>query len=142
MRLARICLVLIVGVLLLRGVTMPGQDARFASAQKSVEAWLALTDATRYADSRREASAAFQASVSEESWSHDMQTHRRWPLGLVETRKLKSTVPSKTLAGAPDGEYVVVTYDTDFEHKQAAVETVTVSLEKDGVWRMAGYSIK
>jgi hypothetical protein len=142
MRLARICLVVIAGFLLMHGLTMSAQDARLQSAQRSVEEWLALTDATRYADSRREASAAFQAGVSEETWSHDMQTVRRWPLGYVESRKLKSVVSSKSLAGAPDGEYVVVTYDTSFEYKQAAVETVTASLEKDGVWRVGAYTIQ
>jgi hypothetical protein len=142
MRLARICLVLIACVLLMRGAILSGQDARLQAAQRSAEEWLALTDATRYADSRKEASAAFQAAVSEQSWSHEMQNIRRWPQGKVGTRKLKSAVYSTTLPGAPDGEYVVVTYDTDFENKPAAVETVTVSLEKDGIWRVAGYSVK
>jgi hypothetical protein len=44
--------------------------------------------------------------------------------------------------GAPDGEYVVIQYDTKFDNKAAAVETVTVARGKDGVWRVAGYYIK
>jgi hypothetical protein len=141
MRLTRISLFLLVGVLLVAGVPVSGQDGRLQSAQRSVEAWLALMDATRYADSRREASASFRAAVSEDDWSHDMQTVRSWPQGKVVTRRLKSAVYSKTLAGAPDGDYVVVTYETGFDNKQA-VEMVTASLEKDGVWRVAGYTVK
>lgn len=142
MKLARICLLLIAVIPLLRGEPIAAQDARLQPAQKSVEAWLALTDATRYAESRRQASAAFQAAVTEESWSHDMQTVRRWPLGKVQTRAFRDAVSAKMQPGLPEGDYVVVTYDTSFEHKQAAVETVTTSLEKDGAWRVAAYVIK
>jgi hypothetical protein len=46
------------------------------------------------------------------------------------------------LPGAPDGEYVVIQYESSFEHKQAAVETVTPMLDKDGTWRVSGYFIR
>jgi len=46
------------------------------------------------------------------------------------------------LPGAPDGEYVVFQFDTSFERKGTAVETVTVSKETDGAWRVSGYYIK
>ena len=57
------------------------------------------------------------------------------------TRKLKSKMYSKTLPGVPDGEYVVIMFDTQFENKKSAVETVTPMLDKDGKWRVAGYLI-
>lgn len=47
-----------------------------------------------------------------------------------------------SLPGAPDGKYVVIQYDTSFENKKAAVETVTPMLDKDGKWRVSGYYIK
>jgi hypothetical protein len=55
---------------------------------------------------------------------------------------LKSATYTKSLPGAPDGEYVVIQYDTGFEHKQSAVETVTPMLDKDGKWRVSGYFIR
>jgi hypothetical protein len=42
----------------------------------------------------------------------------------------------------PDGEYVVFQFNTSFEQKAAAVETVTAMREKDGTWHVAGYFIK
>ena len=45
------------------------------------------------------------------------------------------------LPGAPDGTYVVLVYDTRFEHKERARETVTVALE-GGRFRGAGYFIR
>jgi len=55
---------------------------------------------------------------------------------------LKSASYTKTLPGAPDGEYVVIQYDSSFEHKQSAVETVIPMLDKDGQWRVSGYVIR
>lgn len=66
----------------------------------------------------------------------------RDPLGKVLTRKLKSATYAKTLPGAPDGEYVVIQYESSFEHKQSAIETVTPMLDKDRSWRVSGYYIK
>ena len=63
-------------------------------------------------------------------------------MGKLLSRKLKSATYKTTMPGAPDGEYVVIQYDSSFEHKQAAVETVTPMLGKDGKWRVSGYYIK
>jgi hypothetical protein len=57
-------------------------------------------------------------------------------------RALKNANYTKTLPGAPDGEYVVLQYETSFEHKQSAAETVTPTLDKDGKWPVSGYFIK
>jgi hypothetical protein len=66
----------------------------------------------------------------------------RNPLGKTLSRKLKSASHTKTLPGAPDGEYVVIQYDTRFEHKQSATETITPMLGTDGTWRVSGYFIR
>ncbi len=61
------------------------------------------------------------------------------------TRKVFVQTPAtftRTVPGAPDGEYVVIQFDTQFENKAAAVETVTPMREKDGSWRVSGYFIK
>jgi len=83
----------------------------------------------------------FKAHVSREQWQ-SMLYATRDPLGKMLSRKLKSATYTKTLPGAPDGEYVVIQYESSFEHKQSAVETVTPMLDKDGKWRVSGYFIK
>ena len=110
-------------------------------AQQSSDAWLTLTDAGKYADSHRDAAQYFKNAVTNDQWQSQMHASRE-PLGKVLSRKLKSATYTKTLPGAPDGEYVVIQYDTNFEHKQSAVETVTPMLDKDGKWRVSGYHIK
>jgi len=46
------------------------------------------------------------------------------------------------MPGAPDGQYVLMQFETSFTNKKSAVETITFMLEKDGQWRAAGYFIK
>jgi uncharacterized protein DUF4019 len=110
-------------------------------AQQSSDAWLALVDSGKYADSWQDAASPFKARVSKEQWQ-SMVGSVRDPLGKMLSRRLKSATYTKTLPGAPDGEYVVIQYDSSFEHKQSAVETVTPTLDKDGKWRVSGYYIK
>src|ERR1700722_17585100 len=110
-------------------------------AQQSSESWLALVDSGKYAESWRECAQTFQAAVTKEQWQSGLRATRD-PLGKLLSRKLKAATYSQTLAGAPDGEYVVIQYESSFERKQAAVETVTPMLDKDGKWRVSGYYIK
>ncbi|RPI50795.1 MAG: DUF4019 domain-containing protein [Acidobacteria bacterium] len=45
-------------------------------------------------------------------------------------------------SGEVDGEYVVFQFGTSFEHKAAAIETVTAVKDSDGAWRVGGYFVK
>ena len=110
-------------------------------AQKSAEAWLALADAAKYSETWDEAAVYFKNAITKERWVNAMKT-TRLPLGTVRVRKLKSATYTKTVPNAPDGEYVVIQYDTSFENKESAVETITPMLDKDGKWHVSGYYIK
>ena len=110
-------------------------------AQKSAEEWLSLVDSGKYGESWQEASSLFKTHLTKGQWQ-TMVGAVRDPLGKVVSRKLKNATYTKTLPGAPDGDYVVMQYETSFERKQSAVETVTPMLDKDGKWRVSGYYIK
>jgi predicted SnoaL-like aldol condensation-catalyzing enzyme len=110
-------------------------------AQQSSDAWLALVDSGKYADSWDEAAQMFKSAVTKDQWQSALGQVRT-PQGKVLARKLKSATYTKTLPNAPDGEYVVIQYDTNFERKQGAAETVVPMLDKDGKWRVSGYFIK
>ena len=121
--------------------TAPAQQQPEQLAQQSADTWLALVDSGKYADSWQEASQLFKAHATKEQWQSALVATRD-PLGKMLSRKVKSATYKKELPGAPDGDYVVVQYETSFEHKQSAVETVTPMLDKDGKWRVSGYFIK
>ncbi len=110
-------------------------------AQQSSDTWLAIVDSGKYAQSWDDTALAFKAAVTKEQWQSALDTNRA-PQGKVLSRKLKSATYSKNPPNAPEGEYVIVQYDTDFEHKAGAVETVVPMLDKDGKWRVSGYFIK
>jgi hypothetical protein len=100
-----------------------------------------MVDEGNYAESWNQAAGLFKNAVTKEQWQNTVKAVRV-PLGKLVTRKLKSKQYTKTLPGAPDGEYVVIQYETTFENKKSAVETVTPMLDKDSKWRVSGYYIK
>ncbi len=112
-----------------------------AAALKALESWLALVDDGDYAASWEEAAELFKSMVPEEEWL-DQLTAARKPLGQLLMRDFVQADAAASLPGAPDGEYLVAVYKTNFVNKQGAVETVTVMRDPDGVWRTAGYFIR
>jgi len=111
------------------------------AAAKAAELWLQLVDNGDYNKSWKEASEYLRNAVKMEQFGQSLKPVRN-PLGKVISRKVKSTSYATSLPGAPDGEYVVVQFETSFENKKMAVETVTPMLDKDGKWRVSGYFIK
>jgi len=136
-----VLLLLMLAGVLASPVRLRALDQPEVAAQKAAESWLTLTDAGKYAESWRAASRMFKAGVTEEQWQSAMHQYRD-PLGAVKSRKLSSAAPRKSLPGVPDGDYVVFRFASSFEHKHAAVETVTEQMEKDGSWRISGYFIQ
>ena len=122
------------------GAIAMAQDKNEA-AKKSAESWLAVVDKGDYAASYDEAASIFKLAITKEDWLQKVRAARS-PLGKMISRKLKLMQYETTLPGAPDGEYVVVQYDTSFENKRSAVETITPTLDKDGQWRVSGYFIR
>lgn len=110
-------------------------------AQSAAESWLALTDAGDADASWDQAAKLFKGAVTKAQWAQALASARP-PLGKVVSRKLMSRRYSEQMPGAPDGKYVAIQYETVFEKKAAAVETITPMLDPDGVWRVSGYFIR
>jgi Protein of unknown function (DUF4019) len=115
--------------------------AAIEQATKAANAWLVLVDGGKYGRSWQDASSLFRASISQGRWDARVGAVRK-PLGAVESRKLNEARYTTSLPGAPDGQYVVIHYDTSFANKKSAVETVTPMKDKDGRWRVSGYFIR
>lgn len=130
--------VAVVAILVSRGLS--AQDGNPA-ALAATESWVTLVDEEQYAASWQAAAASFRGALAEPRWVEAVGAARR-PFGALKTRRVKSSTATKTLPGAPDGDYVVLQFDTAFEKKAAALETVTVVREPDGQWRVVGYFVK
>lgn len=132
------CLGFTGSVLAQESIPMPKPDQE---AVRAAEAWLALVDAGKYAESWKTAAPYLKSVVKEKKWLATMAPVRN-PLGKVISRKLKSAEFTRELPGAPDGQYVVIQFTTEFANKTSAIETVTPMKDKDGLWRVSGYLIK
>ena len=110
------------------------------AAVSSAEKWLKSVDQGKYIESWKEAAGYFKNAVKQEQWEQTLQALRK-PLGKLISRKVKNKTYKTSLPGAPDGEYVVIQFETVFKNKKSSVETVTPMLEKDGIWRVSGYFI-
>lgn len=117
------------------------QASSMTEAQAAVEAWLSLIDQGDFAQTYATAASLFKKAVAQEAWQ-TAAGRAREPLGRLKSRALKSATVTKTLPGAPDGDYVVFQFDASFDQKAAAVETVTAIREPDQSWHVGGYFIK
>ena len=129
------------GTLAPSGTSSKSNPAAEKAAIESAQAWLDLLDGGSYTKSWEEAAAISKSAVSQAEAEEKLRAVRT-PLGKVVSRKIKSRQYATSLPGAPDGEYVVIQYDTKFENKANAVETITPMLEKEGMWKVSGYYIK
>ena len=128
-------------VLSIGGCKSSGNPEAEKVAVQAAQDWLALVDAGQYAQSWDEVAEYFKNAVAQDKWI-EMVWGVRNPLGAMKTREVKSSRYTTSVPGAPDGEYVIIQFNTSFENKQSAVETVTPMSQKDGNWGVSGYYIK
>ena len=134
------CMTLAIILLFLTSMAV-AQDGKEEAAQKSTETWLATVDKGDYAGSYDQAASFFKSAITKQKWVEALNASRG-NFGKLVSRKLRSAQFTTSLPGAPDGQYVVIQYETSFENKKSSVETVTPMLDKDGQWRVSGYYIK
>ncbi len=137
----KIACLMIVGLFFSCSFAIAETPAKEAAAVVAAEQWLSLVDQGQYAESWKEAAEYFRNAVTQTQWEQMAQATRK-PLGKIISRNLKAKTYTTTLPGAPDGQYVVIQFDTSFENKKSAIETVSPMMDKDGKWRVSGYYIK
>jgi hypothetical protein len=130
----------LISLMMLSQPLLGSQDKQKAAIE-AAKTWLSLVDEGLYLKSWREGATYFKNAVTQAQWTQSMVAFRK-PLGKTLSRNLTSAHYTTTLPGAPDGEYVVIQYQTSFENKLSAIETVTPMLEEDGSWKVSGYYIK
>ncbi|HCG9714638.1 TPA: DUF4019 domain-containing protein [Vibrio parahaemolyticus] len=100
--------------------------------------WLSLIDNQHYGESWDSAGGLFRSQISKGEWVAAVSAIRA-KVGNLESRRLTTTTSMKSLPNVPDGEYVVIQYQTIFSGKQST-ETLTLSKSKTG-WVAIGYFI-
>jgi Protein of unknown function (DUF4019) len=124
-----------------RAIGDPTPPDAVSAATLASDHWLAVLDAGNFGDSWQGAAEVFKLGVSQADWISQLEDiHSK--LGKATMREMKNAQFSTTLRGAPStGEYVTISYLTKFANAPLATETLIVSKEADGEWRIAGYNI-
>ena len=125
------------------GLARPGaaeETIDVAPAMRAAEAWLESVDTAAYGRAWQDAAPVFQESIARVKWETTMESARQ-RLGMLIRRKLRTATYTRNLPGSPPGEYVVIEYDTAFEHRLVA-ETVTPVRTPAGEWRVSGYVMR
>lgn len=117
-------------------------QAREEIAVTGAREWLALADSGQYGATWDQAGQIFQTSITREAWEASLAAARK-SFGNVEQRNLKAVAVRENLPNAPQGKYVITTFETKFVQAPAATpEVVTSFLESSGQWKVVGYTAK
>lgn len=103
--------------------------------------WLVFSDVGKYRESYARFAEFAKKLISESDYVSAMEAVRK-PLGNVVFRKIKTDEVLTSLPGMPDGDYRVLTFETEFTAKKNAVEIVTFVKAQDGTWLITGYVIQ
>jgi hypothetical protein len=106
------------------------------SLQALTESWLKLVGEGKYAASWEELSTELKAKFTRDNWGSALQPLLR-QAGTLKARKFKNIAYAD-----PQAETVAVEFDSSFAKAPAVTEIVSLKLEKDGKWHIAGYSLK
>ena len=104
--------------------------------------WLLVVDTGKYAESFAMFPARIRSGGNEfeKNWISFLRV-KRAPLGRVLSRKLDKAWFTRTLPGSPDGYYEFFHYNTSFQHKIQAAESIVLTKES-GHWQVSAYRFK
>jgi|GEM_PF-677990 len=120
------------------GKAVADSDKAIEAARKAIEDWTLLWDAGKSEESYNALSGYPKKAFDKKNFS-DYYTTARKPFGKVKSRNLISVSLIKSLEGFPDRSGAIFKYQSSFENREAVFETFTAILEKEGIWRAAGY---
>jgi Protein of unknown function (DUF4019) len=104
--------------------------------------WLSVVDASSYGEAFAMLPARIRAGgdAVEKYWVGYLRA-KRAPLGRALSRKLAKAWFSRTLPGSPDGYYEFFHYNTSFQRKTQAAESVVLTKES-GHWQVSSYRFR
>jgi hypothetical protein len=110
------------------------------AAERQALGFLGYLDEGRFADSYAYTGMLLRARADSEAYAAQIQKARAGA-GALQARELIDAAYNTSVEGAPQGQYVILHYHSNFANRQDTVETITLALAK-GYWRVDGYYIK
>ena len=103
--------------------------------------WLALLDAGKTGAAWDASSPYLKSVVTRKKWI-DGITDARKPFGKFVKRTPTKFARSHSMPGAPEGDYSIIEFDTEFANGKRASEQVIWMLGEREVWSVSGYFIR
>ncbi len=132
----RFIYIIIIGSLVLSGGAYANEEEAKAGSL-AAQKWLEMIDSGNYKQAWSSAHGFLHGTMPEDKWVKET-TKARNKLGAVIGRTLTSSKYTTKLPvpGAPEGEYVISTFDTTFKKKGRKLEAVIVAKTDDGIWKV------
>jgi len=120
--------------------TMSNIEVSQAASIAYGQEWLGLVDNQNWSESWNSAGSFFRSKVSEKTWPSTILSVRD-PLGALQSRSILKVTKATSLPDAPDGEYELIEFQSDFANKRGAIETL-VLMQEGHTWKTVGYFIR
>jgi len=115
--------------------------AAVRAADTAAQAWLALVDKGRVAESWDEAALTLQLAVTKAKWVEAVKKARGSYEPFGARRQIMARYTTD-LPNASQGQYVLFQYETSVSGDRQVVETVVPVLEGKRGWRISGYFVR
>jgi len=103
--------------------------------------FLQRIDNNDFEEARKEGATLLKERETLIGWVEKLRGVRN-SLGSVIEREQIEVSYSTSAKDSPDGEYVMLTFNSQYQKRVAVSETVIVMLDKNRGWRVAGYFFK
>lgn len=113
-------------------------DAKEA-AQEAATEWLELTDTGEFAESYEQSAALMTEKVKQKQWEQKIGQRKR-QLGALQSREFAEAQYRDSLQQLPDGEYVLLRYEAQFE--KAKFNEVLLTVKENDEWKVASYTLR
>jgi len=110
-------------------------------ATAAASEFLKMIDTDHYESSWRLSAKLMQERIPMDKWQEQLVAIRK-TLGPLVKREQKDISYATVAKDSPDGEYIQIFYDSRFGANPKVEETLTVMLDADGQWRVAGYFVQ
>ena len=141
---SRIHIFLAIGFLLLVFVPMfnktPSSEVKQLATEAAVK-FLYLVDNQEYDQSWAVSSGHMQAAVKKDEWNGQI-AEIRGGVGAIVKRSRDDVTYLSGVGDMPEGEYVVITFVSEFKERKRVTESVTLVLDEKEGWLVAGYFLK
>ncbi|QIG52814.1 DUF4019 domain-containing protein [Altererythrobacter sp. BO-6] len=104
------------------------------------EKFMARVDARDWEGSWKATGPYFRSQASLAEWTKLIEPVRT-PLGKVESRRLVSVQRTSTVPGAPEGDYQIIQFQTDFAGREMIATETVVMLRGQNGWEIVGFFI-